>query len=101
MTDGAPRLTVLRGAERRLLSSRAARPRGVAWPNTPPCQGGDRRFKSDRGRHLAVAMLLVHSAPAPPSKDPPGTALLSVPWGTRSRAGPAGGHGLDEARSAA
>src|SRR5450759_5283485 len=30
---------------------RSPRPRGVAWSNTPPCQGGDRRFKSDRGRH--------------------------------------------------
>gem|GEM_PF-5456985 len=23
-----------------------------SWPNTPPCQGGDRRFESARGRHL-------------------------------------------------
>src|ERR1700693_353478 len=35
-------------AEQRLVSSGAPRPRGVAWPNTPPCQGGDRRFESDR-----------------------------------------------------
>ena len=26
------------------------RARGVAWPNTPPCHGGDRRFKSGRAR---------------------------------------------------
>src|ERR1700692_3669572 len=36
--------------EQWLVSSGAPRPRGVAWPNTPPCQGGDRRFESDRGR---------------------------------------------------
>src|SRR5437588_2353314 len=28
------------------------RSRGVAWPNTRPCQGRERRFESGRDRHL-------------------------------------------------
>src|SRR6266852_7997275 len=28
------------------------RSRGVAWPNTRPCQGRERRFESGRDRHF-------------------------------------------------
>lgn len=28
--------------------------RGVAWPNTCPCQGQDRRFESGRDRHIML-----------------------------------------------
>src|SRR5207245_4172984 len=43
----APRLAGHRAAGR--LSRR--RSRGVAWPNTRPCQGRERRFESGRDRH--------------------------------------------------
>ena len=33
-----------------MISNRWAR--GVAWPNTRPCQGRDRRFESGRARHV-------------------------------------------------
>lgn len=33
------------------------RTRGVAWPNTSPCQGEDRRFKSGRVRQRSVGTL--------------------------------------------
>jgi hypothetical protein len=29
--------------------------RGVAWFNMPPCQGGDRGFKSRRDRHYLLS----------------------------------------------
>src|SRR5215472_3886463 len=31
------------------------RSRGVAWPNTRPCQGRERRFESGRDRHFWAA----------------------------------------------
>src|SRR5437588_1454096 len=32
------------------------RSRGVAWPNTRPCQGRERRFESGRDRHLSTGV---------------------------------------------
>src|SRR5881398_288128 len=39
--------------------------RGVARSNTPPCQGGERRFKSGRDRREAVADGSAHPPPLP------------------------------------
>src|SRR5207249_10807970 len=33
------------------------RSRGVAWPNTRPCQGRERRFESGRDRHFEHLLL--------------------------------------------
>ena len=34
------------------------RARGVAWPNTSPCHGEDRGFKSLRARHPSPSLML-------------------------------------------
>ena len=58
-----------------------------SWPNTPPCQGGDRRFESARGRH---------SSPGAPI----GAAIArhTAPETERVRANPASGTRLGRQR---
>src|SRR5438093_8556471 len=45
------------------------RSRGVAWPNTRPCQGRERRFESGRDRHSRHQLLSVERWPSPVEGD--------------------------------
>src|SRR5205814_4774875 len=45
------------------------RSRGVAWPNTRPCQGRERRFESGRDRHSRHKLLSVERWPSPVEGD--------------------------------
>src|SRR2546430_14537229 len=45
------------------------RSRGVAWPNTRPCQGRERRFESGRDRHAAPGTGSLERWPSPVEGD--------------------------------